>query len=126
MPMMGSNCIFVEGGFQKLKRLTVKEMKKLKMVEVERGSLPGLEQLEIGPCSMLMEVPSGIQHLKSLKILNFFEMQGDFVLRMQPDGGKDFWKIKKVTTIYFSYRIKGERYKKYKLGDSDLFELLQG
>jgi disease resistance protein RPM1 len=122
----GEQLHFEEGGFRKLKRLTLREMKKLKMVEIERGSLPGLEQLEIGPCSEMMEVPSGIQHLKSLKILDFYEMQGDFVLRMQPDGGKDFWKVKKVTTIYFSYRIKGERYKKYRLGDSDLLELLHG
>jgi hypothetical protein len=52
-------------------------------------------------------------------------MQGDFVLRMQPNGGEDHWKVMKVTTIYFSYSIKGKRYKKYKLGDSDLLELLQ-
>jgi disease resistance protein RPM1 len=122
----GEQLHFEENGFQKLKRLTLREMKKLKVIEIERGSLPGLEQLEIGPCPEMKEVPSGIQHLKSLKILDFFEMQGDFVLCMQPDGGKDFWKVKKVTTIYFSYRIKGERYKKYRLGDSNLFELLRG
>jgi disease resistance protein RPM1 len=51
---------FEENGFQKLKRLTLREMKKLNMVEIERGSLPGLEQLEIGPCPEMMEVPSGI------------------------------------------------------------------
>jgi disease resistance protein RPM1 len=44
------------------------------MVEIERGSLPGFEQLEIGPCPEMMEVPSEIQHLKSLKILDFYEM----------------------------------------------------
>jgi disease resistance protein RPM1 len=121
----GEQLHFKEGGFQKLNRLTLREMKKLKMVEIERGSLPGLEQLEIGPCPEMMEVPSGIQHLKSLKILDFYEMQGDFVLRMQPNGSEDYWKVKKVTTICFSYNIKGKRYKKYRLGDSDLLELLK-
>jgi hypothetical protein len=52
------------------------------MVKIDRGS---------------KEVPSGIQHLKSLKILNVYEMQGEFVLCMQLDGGKDYWKVKKVT-----------------------------
>jgi disease resistance protein RPM1 len=56
----GEQLNFEENGFQKLKRLTLGEMKKLKMVEIERGSLPGLEQLEIGPCPEMMEVPSGI------------------------------------------------------------------
>jgi disease resistance protein RPM1 len=122
----GEQLHFEEGGFRKLKRLTLRELKKLKMVEIDRGSLPGLEQLEIGPCPQMKEVPSGIQHLESLKILDFYEMHREFVLRMQPDGGEDYWKVKKVTTIRLRYRIKGERYQIYKLGDSDLLERLQG
>ncbi|XP_059436691.1 disease resistance protein RPM1-like [Corylus avellana] len=115
-----------EGGFRKLKKLTLREMKKLKMVEIDKGSLSSLEQLEIGPCPQMKEVPSGIQHLESLKLIDFYEMQREFVLRMQPDGGEDYWKVKKVTTIRLKYRIKGERYQIYKLGDSKLLERLQG
>jgi disease resistance protein RPM1 len=122
----GEHLHFEEGGFRKLKKLTLRELKRLKMVEIERGSLPALEQLEIGPCPQMKEVPSGIYHLKSLKILNFYEMRGEFVLLMQPDTGEDFWKVKKVTTIRLKYRIKGERYQIYKLGDLNLLEHLQG
>jgi disease resistance protein RPM1 len=122
----GEQLHFEKGSFRRLKRLTLREMKKLKMVEIDRGSLLSLEQLEIGPCPQMKEVPAGIQHLKSLKILDFYEMDGEFVLRMQPDGGEDYWKIKKVTTIHLRYRIKGERYQIYKLGDSNLLERLQG
>jgi disease resistance protein RPM1 len=46
----GEQLHFKEGGFQKLKKLTLRELKKLKMVEIDRGSLLGLEQLDIGPC----------------------------------------------------------------------------
>jgi disease resistance protein RPM1 len=122
----GEQLHFEKDSFRRLKRLTLREMKKLKMVEIDRGSLFSLEQLEIGPCPQMKEVPAGIQHLKSLKILDFYEMDGEFVLRMQPDGGEDYWKIKKVTTIHLRYRIKGERYQIYKLGDSNLLERLQG
>jgi disease resistance protein RPM1 len=122
----GEQLHFEEGGFRKLKRLKLKELKELKMVEIDKGSLPGLEQLEIGHCSQMKELPSGIQHLESLKILNCYEMQGEFVLRMQPNGGEDYWKVKKVTTIRLWYRIEGERYQIYKLGDSHLLERLQG
>ncbi|XP_059440264.1 disease resistance protein RPM1-like [Corylus avellana] len=121
----GEQLHFDEGGFRKLKKLTLRELKTLKMVEIDRGSLPNLEQLEIGPCPQMKELPAGIQHLKSLKILDFYEMHGEFVLRMQPDGGEDYWKVKKVTTIRLRYRIKGERYQIYQLGDSDLLEHLQ-
>ena len=65
---------FEEGGFRKLKRLTLREMNKLKRVEISKGSLPSLEQLEIRPCPQMKEVPSGIQHLENLKIINFYEM----------------------------------------------------
>ncbi|KAE7996563.1 hypothetical protein FH972_001275 [Carpinus fangiana] len=122
----GEQLHFEEGSFRKLKKLILREMEKLKMMEIDKGSLPGLEQLEIGPCPQMKEVPSGIQDLESLKIIDFYEMQREFVLRMQPDGGDDYWKVKKVTTIRLRYRIKGERYQIYKLGDSNLLECLQG
>jgi disease resistance protein RPM1 len=86
----GEQLHFEVGSFRKLKKLTLIEMEKLKMVKKDRGSLPGLEQLEIGPCPQMKEVPSGIQHLESLKMINFYEMQREFVLRMQPDGGEDY------------------------------------
>ncbi|KAE8099207.1 hypothetical protein FH972_017207 [Carpinus fangiana] len=112
----GEGLHFEEGGFQKLKRLTLKNLNRLKMVEIDRGSLPVLEQLQIGPCPQ-MKVPSGIQHLKSLKFLDFYEMQREFVLHLQPNRGKDYWKVNKVITICFSYKIKGEQYQIYKLGE---------
>ena len=95
------------------------------MVEIDRGSLPVLEQLEIGPCPQMKEVPFGIQHLKSLKIIDFYEMRREFVLHLQLDRGKDYWKVMKVTTICFSYRIKMVQYQMYKLGESDLLKCLQ-
>ncbi|XP_062162299.1 disease resistance protein RPM1-like [Alnus glutinosa] len=122
----GEQLHFEEGGFRKLKRLTLRELKELKMVKIDKGSLPGLEQLDIGPCPQMKELPFGIQHLERLKIIHFYEMQGEFVLRMQPNGGEDYWKVKKVSTICLKYRIKGERYQIYKVSDSHLLERLQG
>jgi disease resistance protein RPM1 len=104
----GEQLHFEEGGFRKLKKLTLRELKRLKMVEIDKGSLLGLEQLEIGPCLQMKKLLFGIQHLESLKILDFYGMQGEFVLRMQPNGGEDYWKVKKVITIRLMYRIKGE------------------
>ncbi|KAM3694181.1 hypothetical protein ACJW31_07G040800 [Castanea mollissima] len=122
----GEQLHFKEGGFQKLKKLTLRNLVKLKMVKIDRRALPHLEQLEIGPCLQLKEVPSGIQHLKNLTTLDFLELCREFALSIQPDGGQDYWKIKTITTVRFKYRIKGELYQMYKLGVSDLLERLRG
>ncbi|XP_050246266.1 probable disease resistance RPP8-like protein 4 [Quercus robur] len=114
-----------EGGFQKLKFLGLTNLKILNRLIIDEGALPLLEKIEIGPCPLLEEVPSGIHHLKNLKDLEFFEMSREFVLSMQPDEGPDFWKVKHVPFVCFWYRIQGECYKTYKLGDSELLEHLQ-
>jgi disease resistance protein RPM1 len=123
---MGTSCILRKAVSKNSKSSHSKKLDRLKMVKIDKGALPLLEQLEIGPCPKLKEVPFGIQHLENLKTLDFYEASGNFVLGMQPDGGKDYWIVKKVTTIRVRYRIKGERYQMYKLNDSDLLEHLQG
>jgi disease resistance protein RPM1 len=63
----GDELHFEEGSFQKLKKLTLKKLDRLKMVKIDKGALPLLGQLEIGPGPKLKEVPFGIQHLENLK-----------------------------------------------------------
>jgi hypothetical protein len=50
MLMMGSSYILRKAVFENSRKLTLKELKKLKMVEIDKRSMSGLEQLEIGPC----------------------------------------------------------------------------
>uniref|UniRef100_A0A7N2M7B0 NB-ARC domain-containing protein n=1 Tax=Quercus lobata TaxID=97700 RepID=A0A7N2M7B0_QUELO len=118
--------LHIEGeGFQKLKFLGLLNLGGLNRLIIEEGSLPLLEMLKIGHSPQLKEVPFGIHHLKSLKNLDFEDMPREFVLIMQPNGGPDFWKAEHVSSVYFWYRIQGERYKNYKLGDEELLELLR-
>ena len=49
----GEQLHFKEDSFRKLKKLTLRNMVRLKMVKIERRALPLLEQLEIGPCLQL-------------------------------------------------------------------------
>ena len=81
--------------------------------------MPLLEQLDIGPSPQLKEVPSGIHHLQSLKVLKFYDMPIEFELSLQPDNGPDFWKVKHIPSVVFRYRIQGEHYKTYKLGEAN-------
>ena len=112
-------------GFQKLKFLGLHNLRELNRLIIDEGALAILEGLDIGPCPQLKELPSGIHHLKTLKSLEVYEMPNEFVLGMQPNEGHDFWKIKHVPFVRFWYRIQGENYKTYKLGDPELLKLLR-
>ena len=122
----GGEQLHIEGGgFQKLKFLGLSYLGGLNRLIIDEGALPLLEKLVIEECPQLKEVPSSIHHLKSLKILKFFEMPTEFVLSLQPDEGPDFGKVKHIPSVTFWYRIRGMHYVIYKLGDSKLLERLR-
>ncbi|KAH9804397.1 NB-ARC domain-containing protein [Citrus sinensis] len=39
--------------------------------EAEKGAMPDIRELRMGPCPLLMEIPTGIEHLQNLKLLVF-------------------------------------------------------
>ncbi|PON31335.1 NB-ARC domain, LRR domain containing protein [Parasponia andersonii] len=122
----GEQLHFEEGCLPKLKLLVLRELHGLKMVEIDKGALPHLEELRIGSRMPLIEVPSGVRHLQNLKVLANYDMTSEFVLSMQPDGGSNYWKIEHVPSVHFLYKGKGRRYKSYKLGEPGLLDFLQG
>ncbi|EXB87533.1 Putative disease resistance protein [Morus notabilis] len=91
------------------------------LVHEKREALPLLEEFHFGNCTRMKEMPSDIQHLTNLKSLAIHDMPREFVVRLQPDGGVDYWKIQHVPSITFHYHNHGC----YKLGSSDLLQLLQ-
>ncbi|GMN27812.1 hypothetical protein TIFTF001_041082 [Ficus carica] len=66
----GEQLYFEDGGFQKLRRIVLYKLDRLKVVKVVTGALPVLEDLSISECSQLEEVPS-IRHLSNLKYAVF-------------------------------------------------------
>lgn len=122
----GDKLHFEEGAFKKLKLLVLRELHGLKVLEIDEGALPLLEELRIGPSPLLKEVPFGIQHLRNLKVLANYSMPSEFVLSMQPDGGSDYRKVEHVPSVLFWYRVQERSYISYKLGEPALMEHLQG
>uniref|UniRef100_A0A7N2R205 Disease resistance R13L4/SHOC-2-like LRR domain-containing protein n=1 Tax=Quercus lobata TaxID=97700 RepID=A0A7N2R205_QUELO len=96
----GGEQLHIEGrSFQKLKELSFLNLGGLNRLLIDESALPLLEELQIGPCPQLKEVPTGIHHLKSLKKLKFTEMPTEFVHSLQPDEGPDFGKVKHIPSV---------------------------
>ncbi|XP_078156730.1 disease resistance protein RPM1-like [Carex rostrata] len=74
----GQRLIFQAGWFPKLKRLELVQMPNLIHVEMEQGTMEGLEEIWLDVLEQLVEVPKGIEHLVSLKLLGCTDMPVDF------------------------------------------------
>ncbi|KAH9804400.1 Disease resistance protein RPM1 [Citrus sinensis] len=62
---------FEAGWFPKLQILKLRDFVAVKSVIIEKGAMPDIRELQIGPCPLLMEIPIGIEHLRNLKLLGF-------------------------------------------------------
>lgn len=78
----GEKMHFEGGGFQKLKSLYLVGLSNLKEMLIDEGALPLLENLQMGPCPKLKEVPSGFKYLRYLKDLSFTGMTNEFTQRL--------------------------------------------
>ncbi|GMI79081.1 RESISTANCE TO PSEUDOMONAS SYRINGAE 3, RESISTANCE TO P. SYRINGAE PV MACULICOLA 1 [Hibiscus trionum] len=115
---------FEQGKFQKLKYLALRCLYKLEKVVIERGSLPCLETLGIGPSPLLQEVPINIGNLECLKNLEFHNMPKEFAQKILPSEGPDYWKVKGIPNVCLQYTCRGLYGESYKLGDFRLRQYL--
>lgn len=104
----GDTLHFRCGKFKKLKVLGLDKFDGLNQVIVGKGAMPCLETLSIGRCESLKKVPSGIEHLTKLKLLEFFDMPDELTKRICPHGpGKDYWKVSHIAEVYSTYSTDG-------------------
>lgn len=100
----GDTLCFKAGKFKKLKLLGLDKFDKLKCVQFEKGAMPCLKKLVIHRCNMLWSVPFGIEQLRKLKALEFFDMPDELIMKLRPDGnGEDHWKVKHVPEVNSAY-----------------------
>ncbi|KAK9928143.1 hypothetical protein M0R45_025292 [Rubus argutus] len=99
----GESLHFEAGGFPSLKLLGIDKLDELQSVTIDKGAMPCLEKLIIQRCKLLKKVPSGIEYLTNLKLLEFFDMPDELIMPLQPDGGEDHWKVAHVPAVYCSY-----------------------
>ncbi|KAA8521201.1 hypothetical protein F0562_011864 [Nyssa sinensis] len=95
---------FKAGGFPKLKFLYLVRLKELRLVRMEEGVMPCLEGLYIRNCKLLEEVPSGIEHLANMKVLELGDMPDNLISSLdRQSGGGDHWKIAHISRVWVGY-----------------------
>ncbi|GMN25377.1 hypothetical protein TIFTF001_049224 [Ficus carica] len=105
----GHRLCFKAGGFKKLKILGLEEFDKLKCIQVEPGAMALLEDLSIRRCEFLEKVPSGIEHLAKLKLLEFFDMPAELFNTLRPDmKDSEYWRVSHIPEVYSIYWRDGE------------------
>lgn len=101
----GETMCFNSGGFQKLKVLLLVRLKELKSVKIENGAMPHIEELYIRNCKKLEMVPEGIEHLRSLRVIEFGDMPDRLISRLRRDTqGEDYWRIASIPKIWVGYK----------------------
>ncbi|KAK8634129.1 hypothetical protein V6N13_014958 [Hibiscus sabdariffa] len=120
----GAELHFEQGKFPKLKYFALRCLYKLEKLVIDRGCLPCLETLGIGPSPLLQEVPTNIGNLESLKNLEFHDMAKEFAKKILPNEGLDYWKVKGIPNVCVHYTGRGLYGETYKLGDFQLCQYL--
>ncbi|KAG5244629.1 NBS-LRR resistance protein [Salix suchowensis] len=92
------------GGFSKLKKLGLHELERLQRIRIAKGSMPGLERLDITACTVLETVPDGIENLKNIEDLVLWHMPSTFIKTIERSRGEDFWRVQHITTITRIYK----------------------
>ncbi|KAF7849750.1 hypothetical protein BT93_L0327 [Corymbia citriodora subsp. variegata] len=100
----GKTLCFKAKGFRKLRILGLDNFDELRSVEVEEGAMPCLEKLIIQHCKLLEKLPSGIEYLTKLKVLEFFDMPDELVkILMRDEQCEDYQKVAHVPEVYYGY-----------------------
>ncbi|XP_004301649.1 PREDICTED: disease resistance protein RPM1-like [Fragaria vesca subsp. vesca] len=100
----GDTLCFEAGGFKKLKHLGIAEFEGLKCIQVQLGAMPSVKKLIIKRCKLLQKVPSGIEHLSKLKVLEFVDMPETLIETLRPhEKDNDYWKVAHITVVCFTY-----------------------
>ncbi|KAF3628128.1 hypothetical protein FXO37_29546 [Capsicum annuum] len=101
----GEELYFEQGKFQRLKLLNLDKSDGLRRVTISEGAIPHLEKMVVQRCALLESVPTGIECLLNLKVLEFFDMPDEFITTLHPDKqGAYSWKVSHIGEVFYTYR----------------------
>ncbi|KRH56222.1 hypothetical protein GLYMA_06G311100v4 [Glycine max] len=96
---------FRSGGFRKLKELYLARLDRVNSVLIDKGSLLSLENFIICKIPHLKKLPSGIEALDNLKVIDFRDMPTELVESIDPKKGQDYEIINQVPLVIIRHWI---------------------
>ncbi|XP_075644273.1 disease resistance protein RPM1-like [Castanea sativa] len=102
----GGQLHFKVGGFPKLRELQLGCLYSVHSLLIDEGALPLLEDLVMGLSPLLKEVPSGIQHLRNLKVLGIVDLPKELEESLDPEQGSHYWIVEHVPVIYLHHKVR--------------------
>ncbi|CAJ2639964.1 unnamed protein product [Trifolium pratense] len=90
---------FQHGWFENLKHLYLEDLENLNYIIIDEGALCSLKKLQLTFIRHLKTLPTGIQHLKKLEVLNIKQMSHLFSEAFFFDEGKAHWSFKHVPVV---------------------------
>ncbi|PIN02288.1 hypothetical protein CDL12_25200 [Handroanthus impetiginosus] len=105
----GQELSFRAGGFQRLHILSLSRLRGLRWLRMEKGSMPLLHTVRLFDCKSMVEMPVGIEHLKSLKFVRFTDMAEEFVERLIDEKRKEDgqWRLAHVPVVVVDNWVNG-------------------
>ena len=102
----GEQLHFKVGGFPKLRELILSCLNAVHSLLIDEEALPLLEDLFIGLSPLLKEVPSGIQHLRNLKVLRIVGLPKELEESLDPEQGSHYWIVEHVPAIFLQHKVR--------------------
>ncbi|PON63332.1 NB-ARC domain, LRR domain containing protein [Parasponia andersonii] len=81
--------------------IVLQDLPNLAHLELCQGAMPCVEKLSIHWCKLLEKVPSGIEHLSNLKVLESFDMPEKLLRNAQ---SVEYWKVAHIPEDYSTYK----------------------
>ncbi|OIT32688.1 PREDICTED: disease resistance protein RPM1-like [Nicotiana attenuata] len=97
----GEELRFRAGRFKKLRELYIWHCRKLRMINVEEGAMPSLEELQLRNCPVMKVFPFGIEHLSKLQRLMLQNVSEKMLMTLQLEDSQsgDYWKIAHIPRV---------------------------
>ncbi|KAF8019755.1 hypothetical protein BT93_G0444 [Corymbia citriodora subsp. variegata] len=91
-------------GFKKLKILGLDCFEELTFIQVEEGAMPCLEKWSIQRCKCLKNIPSGIECLSKLEVLELFDMPDELIKKLKPEEqDEEYRKVAHIPELSYGY-----------------------
>ncbi|XP_027181765.1 disease resistance protein RPM1-like [Coffea eugenioides] len=106
----GETLCFKARRFQKLQRLELMQLKRLKWVRMEEESMSSLHQFFIIGCKLMEGLPLGLQNLTGLKLLGLLDMSDEQINKVQnlDKQSDDYQTISRIPEVCTGHWINGE------------------